>query len=251
MSGHSKWSTIKRKKGANDAKRGKLFTQLARAITMSAREGGGDQNSNFTLRLAVERARASNMPKDNIERAIKRGTGEDKDGAAIEKLVYEAYAPHGVALIVETLTDNRNRTVSDLRHLLNKAGGNLGESGSVAWQFTQMAYFVFEAEGHNEEDVFEIAVNAGADDVNFTEDTIEIFGPADSFKSISDGLRDAGIKPVEAALRMFPNQEMELAVTETVAVMKVIESLEELDDIQKVDSNLAISDEALTQLEMA
>ncbi len=248
MSGHSKWSTIKRKKGALDAKRGRLFTQLARAITMTAREGGGDPDVNFNLRLAIDKARANNMPKDNIERAIKRGTGEDKDGAAFEKLIYEAYAPNGVALIIETVTDNRNRTVADLRHLLNKSGGNLGEGGSVAWQFTPKAYFTFSAEGHDEDDIFELAVEAGADDVFFSEETIEIVGATDSFKEISDRLRAAAIQTDEAALRMFPNQEMELDVEKTLQVMRVIEDLEELDDVQNVDSNLAITDAALEKL---
>lgn len=251
MSGHSKWSTIKHKKGAADAKRGKIFTQLARAITMSAREGGGDPDSNFTLRLAIEKARAQNMPKDNIERAIKRGTGEDKEGADLEKIVYEGYAPHGVALIIETVTDNRNRTVSDLRHVLTRSGGNLGENGSVAWQFTQKAYFAFPVEGHDPDEMFELAVDAGAEDMEFDDESIEIFGAADSFKEISDRLRVAGIQTDDATLRMFPNQEMELEVEKILQVMRVVEDLEDLDDVQKVDSNLKISDEAWAKLEAA
>jgi YebC/PmpR family DNA-binding regulatory protein len=251
MSGHSKWSTIKRKKGAMDAKRGKLFTQLARAITMCAREGGGDPDVNFNLRLAIEKARTNNMPKDNIERAIKRGTGEDKSGTALEKIVYEGYAPHGVALIIETVTDNRNRTVAELRHVLTRAGGSLGEGGSVAWQFTPKAYFTFPAEGRDEDEIFELAVEAGADDVIFDAESIEIIGAVDSFKTISDRLRDAAIQTDEAALRMFPNQEMELDIEKTLQAMRVIEDLEELDDVQKVDSNLAITDAALEKLEVA
>lgn len=251
MSGHSKWSTIKHKKGAADAKRGKIFTQLARAIAMSAREGGGDPDSNFTLRLAIEKARAQNMPKDNIERAIKRGTGEDKEGAVLEKIVYEGYAPHGVALIIETVTDNRNRTVSDLRHVLTRSGGNLGENGSVAWQFTQKAYFAFPAEGRDPDEMFDLAVDAGAEDMEFDDELIEIFGVADSFKEISDRLRAAGIQTDDATLRMFPNQEMELEVEKTLQVLRVVEDLEDLDDVQKVDSNLNISDEAWTKLEAA
>lgn len=251
MSGHSKWSTIKRKKGANDAKRGKIFTQLARNISMAAREGGGDPDVNFNLRLAIEKARAANMPKDNIERAIKRGTGEDKEGAALEKIVYECYAPHGIALIVEVVTDNRNRAVADLRHVLTRSGGSMGESGSVAWQFTQKAYFAFPAKGRQEDDMFELALEAGAEDVVFSEDIVEITGETESFKHISDHLGAAGIQPDEAALRMFPNQEIELDGEKTVQVMRVIEDLEDLDDIQKVDSNLAITDEALELLEVA
>lgn len=251
MSGHSKWSTIKRKKGANDAKRGRIFTQLARAITLAAREGGGDVDVNFGLRLAIDKARAQNMPKDNIERAIKRGTGEDKDAAALEKITYEGYAPNGIALIIETVTDNRNRAVAELRHVLTRSGGNLGEGGSVAWQFTQRSYFNFPAEGHDEDQIFELAVEAGADDVLFDEETIEIIGAADAFKEISDRLRAAGIKTDEATLRMFPNQEVELEVDKTLQVIRVIEDLEDLDDVQKVDSNMAITDAALTQLEAA
>jgi YebC/PmpR family DNA-binding regulatory protein len=251
MSGHSKWSTIKRKKGINDAKRGKIFTTLGKAITMTAREGGGDPEVNFSLRLAIDKARASNMPKDNIERAIKRGTGEDKDSVVLEQITYEVYAPHGVALIIDTVTDNRNRTVAELRHILTKSGGKLGESGSVAWQFTQKAYLAFPAEGRDEDEIFELAVEAGADDVLFSDDMIEIVGASDSFKEISDQLKTADIKAEEATLRMVPNQEMELDVEKTLQVMRVIEELEDLDDIQKVDSNLAITDAALEKLEVA
>lgn len=251
MSGHSKWSTIKHKKGAADAKRGRLFTQLARAITMTARDGGGDPEVNFNLRLAIDKARAANMPKDNIERAIRRGTGEDKDAAALEKIVYEGYAPHGIALVIETVTDNRNRTVAELRHVLTRSGGSLGENGSVLWQFTQKAYFAFPAEGKGEDEMFELAIEAGADDVFFDGEAIEIIGDSDDFKAISDRLRAAGIKTDEAMLRMFPDQETELPVSQALQVMRVIEDLEELDDVQKVDSNLALTDEALIALEAA
>ncbi len=249
MSGHSKWSTIKRKKAAVDAKRGQLFTRLAREITIAAREGGGDPETNVRLRLAVEKARASNMPKDNIERAIKRGTGEDKDAAAIEEIYYEGYAPHGIALMIHCLTDNRNRTVAEIRHILSKYGGSLGEGGSVAWQFNRVAYFALPAAGLDPDDIFELAVEAGADDVNFDEETIEIIGAVDSFKAIGDRLRAAGIQPDEAGLRMMPTNEMELPPDQTVQVMRVIEALEDLDDVQNVYSNLKITDEALAQLE--
>jgi YebC/PmpR family DNA-binding regulatory protein len=251
MSGHSKWSTIKHKKGAADAKRGKLFTQLGRAITMTAREGGGDPDVNFNLRLAIDKARASNMPKDNIERAIKKGTGEDKDAAVLEKLVYEGYAPNGIALVIETVTDNRNRTVAELRHVLTRSGGSLGENGSVMWQFTQKAYFAFPSAGQDEDEIFELALEAGADDVFFDGESIEILGASADFKAISDSLRAAGIQTDEATLRMFPNQETELEVEKALQVMRVIEDLEDLDDVQKVDSNLALTDEALMALETA
>ena len=183
MSGHSKWSTIKRKKGANDAKRGQLFTRLAREIALAAREGGGDPDVNFTLRLAIDRARANNMPKDNIERAIKRGTGESKDGSALEQLNYEGYAPHAVALVIEVVTDNRNRAVADIRHVLGRHGGSLGEGGSVAWQFNRVAYFAFPCESCDEDNIFELAVDAGADDATFEESYAEIIAPVEAFKA--------------------------------------------------------------------
>lgn len=251
MSGHSKWSTIKRRKGANDAKRSAQFTQLAKAITIAAREGGGDPEMNIGLRLAVDKAKAANMPKDNIERAIKRGTGEDKDAAALERIIYEAYAPHGVALMIETVTDNRNRTVAELRHTLTRAGGSMGESGSVAWQFTQRAYFSLPAKNRSEDDAYELAIEAGVEDVNFDGESIELFGDGIEFKQISDQLRAMGVKTDDAELRMFPNQEMGLGANETVQVMRLIEDLEDLDDVQQVDSNLAITDEALAILEAA
>lgn len=251
MSGHSKWSTIKRKKAAVDAKRGQLFTRLAREVAVAAREGGGDPDANFSLRLAVDRARAKNMPKENIDRAIKRGTGEGSEGEAFEQVVYEGYASHGVALIIQVVTDNRNRAVSDIRHALSAVGGSLGEGGSVAWQFTRTAYFSFPAAGQDEDTVFELAVEAGADDVTFDDETIEIFGPVDSFKQIIDSLQAAGIQPDESELRHIPNQEVELGPEETVQVLRVLEALEDLDDVQTVFSNLQISDEALAKLEPA
>jgi len=249
MSGHSKWSTIKRKKGAEDAKRGKIFTRLAREITMAAREGGGDPDVNFRLRIAVDRAKAANMPKDNIDRAIKRGTGEGKEGSALEELYYEGYAPHGIALMIECVTDNKNRAVADIRHTLTHFGGSLGEGGSVAWQFNQVAYFAFPDDGIDKDEIFELAVEGGADDIVFDDGMIEIIGPVEAFKTISDKLRLAGIKTEEAGLRMLPNQEIELGTDETIKVMKVIEALEELDDVQNVFSNLKITDEALAKLE--
>ena len=251
MSGHSKWSTIKRKKGAADAKRGQLFTRLAREIAVAAREGGGDPETNFRLRLAVDKARANNMPKDNIERAIARGTGEDKDAAAYEEVYYEGYGPNGIAFMIECVTDNRNRAVADIRHVLNRFGGSMGESGSVSWQFNRVAYFSFPAEGQDPDKVFELAVDAGADDVTFEEDEIEIIGPVDYFKEISDQLEAAKIKPDEAGLRMVPSNEIALSPEDTIQVLKVIEALEDLDDVQEVFSNLNVSDEVLEQLEAA
>ena len=251
MSGHSKWSTIKRKKGAADAKRGAIFTRMAKEVALAAREGGRDPDSNFKLRLAIDKAKSVNMPKENIERAIRRGTGEDKDSAIIEEIFYEGYAPHGVALMIECVTDNRNRAVADIRHVLNRFGGSMGEGGSVSWQFSRVSYFVFSSEGQDEDQIFELAIDGGADDVIFEDDTIEIIGPVESIKTISDQLRLAQIKPEDAELRMMPNQEMELEIEDTLKVMRVVDALDELDDVQNVYSNLAITDAALTRLEAA
>jgi YebC/PmpR family DNA-binding regulatory protein len=251
MSGHSKWSTIKRKKGAADAKRGAIFTRLSREIVMAAREGGGDPDSNFRLRLAVDKARAENMPKDNIERAIRRGSGEDKDAAAFEQIMYEGYAPHGVAVMVETVTDNRNRTVADLRHTFSKAGGNMAELGAVGWQFDRIAYFSFPSSALDFDKAFELGVEAGADDVAEDDGHIEITGPVESFKEIATRLHKAGVQPEEAGLRMSPKQEIELNAEDSVQVLKALEAIEDLDDVQNVYSNLKVSDEALAALESA
>jgi len=251
MSGHSHWATIRRKKGAQDAKRGAIFTRLAREIVIAAREGGGDPGSNIRLQYAIERARAGNMPKDNIERAIKRGTGEDKEANAIEEINYEGYAPHGIALIISVMTDNRNRAIADIRHILNRYGGSMAEAGSVAWQFTRAAYFSFPSSDVDSDKVFEVAVEAGANDVNIEEEMIEVFGPVESFKEISDNLRKINIQFDEAEIRMIPNNEVELSADDTVQVLKVIEALEELDDVYQVFTTLNISDEAIKHLETA
>jgi YebC/PmpR family DNA-binding regulatory protein len=251
MSGHSKWSTIKRKKGVADAKRGAIFTRLAREIVIAAREGGSDIDSNFRLRLAVDKARAENMPKDNIERAIKRGAGEDKDGVVFETITYEGYVGHGVAVMVETVTDNRNRTVSDLRHALSKAGGNMAEPGAVGWQFERTAYFSFPSSAMNFDKAFELGIEAGANDVLEDNGTIEIMAPVESFKLVADALHKANVKPDEAGLRMMPKQEMELDADDTLHVLKTLETIEDLDDVQNVYSNLKVSDEAIAALETA
>ncbi len=251
MSGHSKWSTIKRKKAAVDAKRGALFTRLAREITIAAREGGGDAETNLTLRLAIERAKANNMPKDNIERAINRGTGKDKQGAELEQIMYEGYAPHGVAMLIDVVTDNRNRTVAELRHVLTKAGGNLADAGAVSWQFHRSAYFAFPSKEHDAEQIFDLAVDAGADDVILGNDDIEIIAPVVAFKEVNDQLQAAGVQPDEAVLRMLPNSVIQLPSEQALKVMRIIEELEELTDVQAVYSNLEITDDAVALLEAA
>ena len=250
MSGHSKWSTIKRKKGAADAKRGAVFTRLAREITIAARDGG-DANTNFRLRLAVDKARGENMPKDNIERAIKKGTGEDKDAAVFEELTLEGYGPHGSAVMVSCVTDNRMRTISDVRHAFSKAGGNMAEAGAVGWQFDRKSYFSFPSSAMSYDKAFEFAVVAGADDVVDGGDEIEIYGPAEAFKTIADSLQQVHVQPAEAGLRLVAKQEIELDVDDTLSVMKVVEHLEDLDDVQDVYHNVKMSDEALAALENA
>ena len=249
MSGHSHWATIRRKKGAADAKKGAIFTRLAREIVMASREGGGDPDSNFRLALAIEKARGGNMPKENIDRAIKRGSGEDKDGTVYEEITYEGYGPHGVALIMDCVTDNRNRAVAEIRHLLNRSGGNMAEAGAVGWQFTRCAYFSFPSSMLGYDKAFELALDAGAEDVQQDGDNIEIIGPVDAFKKISDALKKTGVSPDDAELRMIAKQDLELPVDQTLSVLRTIESLEELDDVQSVFHNLKISDEALAALE--
>ncbi len=249
MSGHSKWSTIKHKKAQTDARRGAIYTKLAKEIQIAAREGGGDPDVNFGLRLAIDRARDANMPSSNIDRAIKRGTGEDRDAAIMEKIHYEGYAPHGVAVILNCITDNRNRTVADIRHVLSKHGGTMGQEGSVSWQFTRKSYFNIPCGNHTFDELFEIAIDTGADDVIEEDEYFEIIGPVEIFKKIHDRLKEAAITPESSGLRMDPNQEVELNLEDTLQVMKTIDILEELDDIQEVYTNLKISDEALEGIE--
>lgn len=250
MSGHSKWSTIKRKKAAEDAKRGKIFTRLGREIEVAARQGGGDLDVNFSLRLAVDRAKAANMPKDNIERAIKRGTGELK-GEALEEITYEAYAPGGVALLLEVLTDNRNRTLAEMKHVLSRGDGNMAEPGSVAWQFEQKGYLSVDASAHDYDDVFLVAAEAGADDVEQGEDLVEIYTPREALQQVEESLQANNIQVDEARLDWVANTPIELDAATTHKVMSVIEQLEELDDMQNVYSNLYLTDDLIASFEAA
>jgi YebC/PmpR family DNA-binding regulatory protein len=250
MSGHSKWSTIKRKKAANDAKRGKIFTRLGREITIAARSGG-DPETNFALRLAVDRAKAANMPKDNIERAIKRGTGELKDGQQIEEITYEAYGPNGVALLVEVMTDNRNRSLAEIKHALSKGGGTMAEPGSVGWQFEQKGYITIAADKYDYDDVFLLAAEAGADDVINADDLIEVLTPRESLQAVREALADGGVETEEARLDWVPNTPLQLETDSALKVMNVIEQLEELDDTQTVYSNLDVTDELMQSFEVA
>jgi len=249
MSGHSKWSTIKHKKAASDAKRGKEFTRIAKELTIAAREGGGDLNSNTSLRLAVAKARGANMPKDNIDRAIKRGTGELEGGELIEA-VYEAYGPHGVGILVHVVTDNRNRAVADVRHAVSKYGGSMAEAGAVSWQFTRKGY-ISVTEKVDPDELFMVAADAGAEDVQFNDGVAEIYVDVAAFNAVRLALEAAGITPEEASLIYDPNSPLELGKSESMQVMNLVEKIEELDDVQDVYSTLELSEEAMAAMEAA
>ena len=253
MSGHSKWSTIKRKKGAIDAARGKVFTKLAREIQIAAR-AGADPTTNFALRLAVDKAKGENMPKDNIERAIRRGAALEKDAAEIEEITYEGYGPHGIAILVDCLTDNRNRTISEVRRAFTRANGSLGEPGSVAWQFTEKGYILFnrkDEEGAaleiDPDAIFMIALEGGAEDVQVSEDAVEVYTERTDFAQVSQMLQDNGFEPVEADLIQQPNTPMELAADQAADLLSLVEALEELDDVSEVFHNLELTDDVMAQ----
>jgi len=249
MSGHSKWSTIKHKKAAADAKRGKVFTRLTKELTISAREGGSDPESNVRLRLAIDKAKAANMPKDNIDRAIKRGTGE-LEGGSLEEVVYEGYAPNGIGVLIEVVTDNRNRAVAEVRHVFNKYGGNMAEAGAVSWQFTRKGYISISREVDQDE-VFLVAADAGADDVRFDDEVTEVYTEIDQLQDVRQALEDGGYELDEVSVIYDPNNPMELATNEALQVMKLVEFLEDLDDVQNVYSTLEIGEEAMMALEAA
>jgi len=248
LSGHSKWATIKRKKASADARRGQAFTRLAKEITIAAREGP-DPDANFRLRLAVDKARAENMPKDNIDRAIRRGAGLDKDAAALEEVMYEGYGPHGIAFLVSVVTDNRNRSLADIRRAFNRAGGSMGAAGSVAWQFEQKSYFTLETEAMDHDTLFDIAVESGADDVVFSDSMVEIYAEPGDFQIIREGLQLRGLKIDTAELTMVPKTTVSLDEKQAFQNMTLISSLEELDDVQDVYSNLDITDELMAKYE--
>ncbi len=248
MSGHSKWSTIKRKKAATDAKRGQIFTKLGKEIALAAREGGPDTETNFKLRLVVDKAKAANMPKDNIEWAIRRGAGLEK-GDTLEEIMYEGYGPHGVALIIQVVTDNRNRAVADIRRWFNKLGGSLGEAGCVAWQFEARGYLTMEPDGFDHEEVFDIAVEWGADDVVFGDDLVEIFTSPDDFQVVREALEGRGFQLESAEITLMPKTTITLDEKQAFQNMNLISTLEELDDVQQVYSNLDITDDLMEKFE--
>ena len=244
MAGHSKWANIKHRKAATDAKRGKIYTKLAREIESAARQGGGDTDTNYTLRLAVDKAKKMNMPNDNIERAIKRGTGE-LQGDKMEEVYYEGYGPNGVAMMFKCLTDNRNRTVGELRSTLRKGGGNLAESGAVAWQFSNKGVITIALADHDEEDVMLIAIDAGADDVDVTDDMIEVITERTELQKVAEELKENGFTPENVDLVMIPQHKTSISIDDQVKILNLIDKLEESDDVQQIYTNVDFSDEAM------
>ena len=248
MSGHSKWSTIKRKKGAIDSKRGKIFTKLIKEITLAARLGGGDIEGNSRLRSAVMAAKEENMPKDNIDRAIKKGTGELGGGAAYEEVTYEGYGPAGVAVIVEVMTDNKNRTVAEIRHIFSKHGGNLGENGCVAWMFDKKGSIVFDKKAVSEDALMESALEAGADDVRDQETEWEVITDPLAFEAVKRAIDQKGWKYLEARVGMIPQNTIKLEAGKAEQLLKLMEKLEDNDDVQNLYANFDISDEVMEKL---
>ncbi|MGB9627759.1 MAG: YebC/PmpR family DNA-binding transcriptional regulator [Thermodesulfobacteriota bacterium] len=247
MSGHSKWSTIKRKKGAADAKRGKLFTKIIKEIMVAARLGGGDINANPRLRTAVNLAKAENMPKENIERAIKKGTGE-LEGVNYEELIYEGYGPGGVAMMLEVMTDNKNRTVADVRHIFSKYNGSLGESGCVSWMFEKKGLILVDKSSADEDRLIEVALDGGALDVKDAGKDFEVTTPPSSFEAVKKAIEEAGFKLNYAEVTMVPQSTVRLTGKEAEQMLKLMEGLEDSDDVQKVYANFDIADEEMEKL---
>ncbi|HPG39544.1 MAG TPA: YebC/PmpR family DNA-binding transcriptional regulator [bacterium] len=248
MSGHSKWSTIKRKKGKADAERGRLFTRLIKEITIAARHGGGDENANPRLRSAVQAAKTANMPLANVEKAIKRGTGE-LPGVVYEELTYEGYGPGGIAVYVEALTDNKNRTVAEMRHMFSKYGGSLGESGSVGWMFTKKGVIMIDATGVSEDDIMMAALDAGADDMKKEDDMFRIVTEPAKFEIVKKALTDAKFKIDSAEISMEPSNTIKVEGKAAESVLKLMDLLEEHEDVQNVYSNFDIDDSVIESLD--
>jgi YebC/PmpR family DNA-binding regulatory protein len=244
MAGHSKWKQIKRQKGVTDAKRSQVFTKLGREVTVAAKRGGPDPEMNPRLRLAIEKAREANMPKENIERAIAKGSGEGGE-ANLEEIVYEGYGPGGAAIIIEALTDNRNRTVSDIRNALAKAGGSLGESGSVSWVFETRGVITLEPGGADADDLALIAIDAGADDVKVDDGAVEVYTKPDALEDVRRALAEAGIGVASAEIAAMPKTTVALNSHQAGQVLRLLDKLDELDDVQRVSSNADFPEEAL------
>jgi YebC/PmpR family DNA-binding regulatory protein len=247
MSGHSKWSTIKRKKGALDAKRGKIFTKIIRELSTAASIGGGDPDANPRLRLVIDKAKGANMPKDNIKRAIEKGIGGGEQ-AAYEEFIYEGYGPGGVAVLIETLTDNKNRTVGEVRHVLSKRGGNLGATGCVAYLFDKKGVISYEGEGIDADALMEAALEAGVEDLDDSGEGVEITTGPTNLSNIKEALESSGFEPANAEVSMVPSTTIELAGKDAESMLGLIEALEDLDDVQNVYSNFDISDEEMARL---
>ncbi|HQG32360.1 MAG TPA: YebC/PmpR family DNA-binding transcriptional regulator [Deltaproteobacteria bacterium] len=248
MSGHNKWSTIKHKKGAADAKRGKLFSKIIKEITVAARMGGGDADGNARLRSALLSAKAANMPKENIERAIKKGTGE-LEGYNLEEITYEGYGPGGVAVLVNCMTDNKNRAVADIRHLFSKYNGNLGETGCVNWMFNKKGFASVDKSAVDEETLYDVALEAGADDVTDTGDSYEILIAPEDIESLRTALEEKKIPYTQLEVQMVPQTNVTLTGKQAQQALKLLDALEELDDVQSISSNFDISDEEMAQLQ--
>jgi YebC/PmpR family DNA-binding regulatory protein len=244
MAGHSKWAQIKRKKAITDARRGKLWTKLLREVTIAARLGGGDAGGNPRLRAAIQEAKANNVPNDNIERAIKKGSGA-AEGEALQEVTYEGYGPGGVAVLVEAMTDNRNRTVQDLRHLFSKNGGNLGDSGCVAWMFAKRGYFALQAGSLAEEEFMELALELGADDFSIEPDLYELFTAPEDFGAVSERLESKGMTPDDERLALIPQSQVRVDPEQAPKLLRLLEALEEHDDVQRVWANFDLDEEAL------
>ena len=245
MSGHSKWSTIKHQKGVTDARRGQLFTKLAREITVAARQGGGDADSNFRLRLAVQKARENNMPQDNVDRAIKRGAGGGEGGGDLEEALYEGYGPGGVAIMLQALTDNRKRTVSDVRSSFTRAGGSLGEAGCVSWNFESRGVVTAEVDPDLGEEIALAAIDAGAEDFNLDGSFLEVYTSFENLEALRSSMEEQGVNVTSAELSMVPRNTVALDARAADQTLRLLDILEELDDIQKVYSNADFPDEAL------
>lgn len=241
MSGHSKWHSIKHKKGATDAKRGKLFTKFIKELTVAARTGGGDPDANARLRKAISDAKGGNMPNDTIDRAIRRGTGAE-EGVHYDEITYEGYGPGGVALLIESVTDNRNRTVAEIRHIFSKNGGNLAAAGAVAWMFEKKGYIVVDKTAKPEEELFDIVIEAGADDLRDDEDNFEIITSPEKLEAVSTAIKTAGITPQVAEVSMVPQNYVKLEGSQANQMVKLMEALEDHDDVQKVSANFDISE---------
>ncbi|MCD6418184.1 YebC/PmpR family DNA-binding transcriptional regulator [bacterium] len=248
MSGHSKWASIKHKKAVTDAKRGKLFTKLIKEITVAARTGGGDPSGNPRLRTAIAAAKAANMPADNIERAIKKGTGE-LPGVSYEEVTYEGYGPGGVAIIVETMTDNKKRTVAEIRNIFSKLGGNLGENGCVAWMFSKVGLILVPAENTDEDKLIEVALESGADDVKQDGDFYEVYTQMNNLFDVREKLMEAGITVESAEISAVPQSTVTVTGKDAQKLLKLLSTLEDHDDVQKVYSNMDIPDEEMENME--